>query len=799
MPIHRRIRKRKYLVRPTRRGFPALIVGTAILIAFGGGSHPLSLGLLSVVLGLTLAARPLDRGIGQAVGLCWLALLAWMLAALVLPAAPVDWRLAADSLDIPISPAVSAQPWVTLETMVSFLAGSALLLLALAYEPDLRQRRQGTQLLASVLLLLAVGAIIAASLGWRLPWADRVHVFSWFPNRNQTALTFACGSVLLFGLALVPWAQRSLASSSAARRRKRPVSKICLASLLALLAGGILLYAVFQSLSRGALIAWAGGMLTLALLHATNMPRGATGLLRFAPALALLLFSFFVFGGGASRDRMLDFITRSSESPGGSVELPADFRWQIYSDTGSMIGDQAWTGAGLGQFRYVFPQYRSVSAAPVGIRHPESDWLWWAAELGLVGLGLIVAGLAALLWRLRGPKGPHADDSSAGDAALDRIYRHIALAALVPFFIHSLVDVGAHRLGTAALAIVLYALARPRQPAIGAPQKLVRQLCRASGLILLVTGLTMLTLDRLRSPLLSAYAPAAAEPLPTAPLQWQPYFRSATQLYPGDRRAALEAFYRARFLVPDSAAIPFREGLFLLREDDHGAAFAAFNSALRRSHDPAETFRQILRRTASKPIHHAHLRDLARGEEELITGYWEAMPSRVFDSEEATTALKGDWLTLPASAQHQILNTLNRRNLSHTALSLFELSATEKQSETWPAAVQALVAEGRGEAALGLLDQNVAHQPLPERTLSEAAFKTLQADALIRGQDAATATRLIQAYLSRERWDDVRRTAERMRKLPGHPPETLYWLARAYAETGHNHEAAQTYAEWLKP
>lgn len=799
-PVPRKRGKREVGKGPARHDLPVMIMGIGGLIAFGGGTHPLSLGLLMVILGLVMARTQAPAGlVGRCLGLCWTALFAWILLSLWLPAAPADWRLAAEHLGIPVASALSPQPWVTLEALLAFLAGSALLFLALAYKPDPAQRRQAIHWLAGVLAALGAGAIFAHSWGWRLPWADEVHVFSWFPNRNQTALTFACGSVLCFGLALLPWDRHYRTRRSAKKEGAAvaPPSGVYTASSSALLGGLVLLYALFQSLSRGALIAWASGMLALVILRAAETKYAKTRLWRVVPAAALLLFSFFVFVGGASRDRLIDTIALHSANQGGSA-LTDDFRWQLYADTASMIADQPLRGAGLGQFHYVFPQYRSIPAAPVALRHPESDWLWWLSELGAVGVALIVLGLTTLLLRLRAPKaGPASDLLARKHNALDPRYRHIAIAALVPFLTHSLVDVGAHRLGTVALALILYTLALPPGRQTLKPGAFAGKLWRGGAISLVLIGSGLVALTALQSPWLSTYAPQAKKPLATAPLQWQPYFRAATQTYSEDPDKALRLFYQARFLLPYNAEIPFQEGGFLLAKQDHAAAFAAFHSALQRSPQPAELFRRILRRTASQPLHHPRLYRLAQTDEALLGTYWSAMPGKMLKDAGMVDKLSADWPRLPASAQRVVLGHLSRQRLTETLLALFESSQLPAQKEIWPLAMQACVAVERWQDALAIWDQWGEQKPLPQKPVPDASLRKLQASALMHGRDPVASARLLRAYLSRGMWDEVRRTSERIRTSPDRPPDTLYWLGRALRETGRPEEAAQAYAEWL--
>ncbi|NQY32404.1 MAG: O-antigen ligase family protein, partial [Coraliomargarita sp.] len=584
---------------------------------------------------------------------------------------------------------------------------------AYTYRPTGLQRARCIRLLAGALLILGIGSIIAAKLGITLPWANRVHVFSWFPNRNQSALVFASGSVLLFGLAFLPWYRQRIDSSAPTFR------SIWIHTILRALLGSLLLYALFLSLSKGALIAWCVGMFALVFLTVISTNSKHLGLLRVLPAFAILLFAFFVFFGGKSRERLVEFIASPPSALATETERSANFRWQIYVESTSLIVDQPWAGVGLGQFQYIFPQYRRIPAAHVAILHPESDFFWWASELGIIGLSLITLCLGSLLLRLK----PKADKDRG---SLDHYYRCIAIAALTPIFVHGLVDVGGHRIGTVLLAIILYTVALPNDASLLRPSPIYQYLWRFTGLAVLLIGALLLTLAELRSPLLKAYAPKANEPLQSRPLQWQPYFRSAGQSYANDRKVALHDFQKARFLVADNSLVPFEEGSFLFRVGDYKQAFAAFTSALRRSEQPVETYRRILRRTRFSADHREELRNLANMDAKLVAAYWEAFPTREVNTRETMQSLRRDWKTITGAGQKRILERLNRHKLPQITLSLFEISAPEKHQQSWTAAMQAHVEIGEWEEALNILNQWVMHKNISTKPITDYELKRLQ-------------------------------------------------------------------------
>ena len=155
---------------------------------------------------------------------------------------------------------------------------------------------------------------------------------------------------------------------------------------------------------------------------------------------ALLLFaSVFLLAGG-------DLIARF-----GSESLN-DFRLKIFTDTFALIKASPWTGTGLGGFAEVLPLYRHASATQQRILHPESDWLWLAAETGLPGV--LAAGL--LLAHAVARPGLRLD------AASDRPLRWALALASLGFLLHSTLDVPAHRLGTMLPALLVFGLATGR-------------------------------------------------------------------------------------------------------------------------------------------------------------------------------------------------------------------------------------------------------------------------------------------------------------------------------------------------
>jgi hypothetical protein len=115
-----------------------------------------------------------------------------------------------------------------------------------------------------------------------------------------------------------------------------------------------------------------------------------------------------------------------------------------------MICDAPWTGSGIGQFRYVFAQYRKDSARAANVLHPESDWLMVAAESG-VPSALVLAALAAwfvaVCWKSR--------DASGG------MLRWTAASAVFAAVLHGIIDVPWHRVSLGWFLLTVAAVSVP--------------------------------------------------------------------------------------------------------------------------------------------------------------------------------------------------------------------------------------------------------------------------------------------------------------------------------------------------
>ncbi len=224
--------------------------------------------------------------------------------------------------------------------------------------------------------------------------------------------------------------------------------------------------------------------------------------------------------------------------------------------------------------------------------HPESDWLWLWTEMGWPAVALVLVG-AALLFRCVFPL----------QEGTNQRFRLAALIAALMFAGHGLVDVSAHRVGTALSGVLLLGLALHR-PLKFAPSRWIPFLFRFIGMVLLVTGIAWVVAARKDALLPGSVGVANAkklagignrgrnftetialttQALQWAPLDWQLYFsRALGEVGARQPAAALDDFRRARFLEPNAYEVPLAEGNLWLTSHPLQAV-TAWREALRRA------------------------------------------------------------------------------------------------------------------------------------------------------------------------------------------------------------------------
>lgn len=251
--------------------------------------------------------------------------------------------------------------------------------------------------------------------------------FGPFPNRNHTACFLAMGAVL--GSGCIAWAGA-----------RRNIGAVIVGVLLL----GLVLVALLETHSRGGIVALGAAMilfLGLVLLKWPNW-RAVAGI----TGAALLIGTLGAISGAETVARF------SRTNLSGLISTQT--RLAIWQDARAMWADARWLGHGAGSFASVFPMYQNVELDMQSVVHPESSWLLWLTELGLIPVLLGATGFAMLV--IPSLRAAFASHSSF-------FFRAAGFAAAGGLLVHAWIDVPAGRWGTGGFAIAALALACPRR------------------------------------------------------------------------------------------------------------------------------------------------------------------------------------------------------------------------------------------------------------------------------------------------------------------------------------------------
>jgi hypothetical protein len=287
--------------------------------------------------------------------------------------------------------------------------------------------------------LLAAGlfaaAVLVAAASFATQGMDPKAIYGWrftpgwrgfgpFPNRNHTASFLAMGALVGFGC--IAWA--------GVMRKYR-----LLAILLAL--ATLPLAALMTTQSRGGLLAFAAGCGLYVLLLVCKL-RGRRSLAVITASVLAALALVLAFGAP-----LFERFSRPDSAMSNAS------RTEIWKDSLRMWRDAPLFGHGAASFSAVFPMYQQIELDNQVVLHPESSWLKWLTELGLVPMLL---GLGAALYCLPA----HLREMFARQHGF--YLTAAGFAAVAALLVHGAIDVPPHRWGTAGFGLAALALAFPR-------------------------------------------------------------------------------------------------------------------------------------------------------------------------------------------------------------------------------------------------------------------------------------------------------------------------------------------------
>lgn len=392
-----------------------------------------------------------------------------------------DWRTLIFQAGIGISSRISPQPSESAVVLAGITAIGFVALWITGHGCGERARCALAFAFVSAVTGLAAADLALRSVEGTLPHQSD---FGFFPNRNHTACLLVMAVTTGVGLFV-----------QGVRNRKPAVFLVSCALVLFLL-----ICLLTRSSSRAGVVLLILAMLMWALLLGKDYFSGnagkACGLLLLATVLG------FVLSESTVKTRLLGTLRNISEvasNRGTSVGGKAGFedldgRVGIAKGTLDMIREMPWTGCGSGQFRYIFPQYRHASGAISGneVLHPESSWLWIAAETGVPSLVFVFALCCwIVLTASRAGRRPSSRSKALCCACV--------AGAAVPLF-HGFFDVSAHRSGILWSAALLAAMALP-QDRCGAG-RIQSLLWRGAGIVLFGFGSILLIRHSREVPLL---------------------------------------------------------------------------------------------------------------------------------------------------------------------------------------------------------------------------------------------------------------------------------------------------------
>lgn len=431
-------------------------LAAVLVVMLGAGRLPWSRGMALLVMGLVLVLAPPVCSLRRIPLGCLLALTLFGFIGLL----PSEWLGGMEAWrtnlmgewGVKLGTAFTPDWHGTLESCLLLVSGVVWLAACLGQNFSEGGRRLVLRVVVLSVLVMAVLSLLE-TIGWlKVSWWPRGlgksaltgGAFGPFSNQNHSSSMFAWACVLC-----------AAATLDAFRHGSRWV--------LVFGAGFfVLLSCILVNSSRAGLFLFIGGfnlwLAVVAIRH--GGARKAIVML----AVVICVMSVTMVAGGRVSEKLR----------AGSVTevLSSDLRVWLAEQTWNATRGFLWTGRGLGNFDFVFPQVCKEPYPDARTIHPESDVLWLLFEGGLLCV-LPCLGFVGWLCFVSGPwLGGHSSGRQASGASREgrsarRIRRAFAIAAILALF-HAVIDVPLHSLGYFVL-FALVAAQAPRPRHAGAP------------------------------------------------------------------------------------------------------------------------------------------------------------------------------------------------------------------------------------------------------------------------------------------------------------------------------------------
>ena len=620
--------------------------------------------------------------------------------------------------------------------------------------------------------------ILFRLIGWEPPfweWQERKDMGP-FANRNHISGLMAINAVLCLTSAY-----------DLMRRKKR--------SWLLFALGVVPSFAVILMVgSRAGFILFAAGLMSWFL--AASLRRRSIERLAVSGAVVLALTAGAVIFG----QKLIARFTH----PGviATEQFSLDGRVRVYGETLDLILQHPALGIGLGNFASVFGMTNKLGDAYMRFRHPESDWLWFMAEVGWPCTLVALIGVLLLL-RWMGPW----RKVSLSHHRRERRLRLAAGFASLLLLGHGLVDVPLHNAAIAVLLGLLASMAIYEKRLAEASGVVLTWAFRLAGLLALgaagawfATGMGLTDvmgqtaalehLNKTRQLTEAGNSTAAWREInrvvEVAPLSWEAWYRRAEiGLQLGHRYTeSLRDFNRSRFLEPNVVRNCMIEADVWLKYEP-SLAIAAWREALaRESTEQFNRYNLMLRATEFLPELRPGVRGLAYNAR-LLVAYLASTPP----GEEFTATLQELLQRYPTL---EGLNNYERFLLFHQWRNKGDrktLAAALASNEAWLADGWRYLAEDYGIAgkyreAFELAKRFIV--PKVNLSSSEAPHSIEQLDREFKfsPSDANRGFRLFVAQRDATRLDDALKTLEIMATQPSAPADIYFETAKIYALKG---------------
>jgi len=769
----------------------AVLFILGVVVLAGGGNPVWARASILILIGAWVAAQPPLITPCPLFEAALLALFALGIFSSFIPAGwlgSVRWRGDLVQMGV-ILPATNATaPWAAGESLAQLAAGLAWLYLCWNLRLNHESRKLALWGLAWLGALLSLGAAVGNILHLKYPLGEEAVNFSYFQNRNQSALWYCLGGIVAFGLLV-----------EGLRRRRR--NFLIAAALLA-----PCLLALVMGRSRMALALFVVGTLAVVIVRlGRDAGKYVVGILIPLGVLGVAMMVIFTDQETLARLPVVGTSTNASVAEGSTSP---EFRLLLWRDTLTLAKAQP-AGVGLGQFSQIFPQYRNLSRTYQSVRHPDSDWVWLLGEVGWLGVLAAVVAVGALAARFLGKNARNSGP-----------YRHLAVIATSLFFLHSIVDVPAHRFGTWMLAAWLLTIAAPECPN-PAVSRIPGWVWRLVGVVLIVVGslwlaasfgaplYSSLVMERARARSDDAVKANRADDILAAvrsglavePMQWWPYFQRARTALTLENKpdAALADFRIARLLDPSMARVPFTEGL-LWERTSHTQAFAAWREALQREDPtPEGLWRNIYDEMRPWPDCDDYASILSKTHP---LDRWEFLSTQVaparLPGEMADELQRDPLLVQYTPAQRR--DILERwAGLDATAALAYLREHPKIVDESWQIEVAALASSGHRGDAFNLARLHLPALPLPdfpsEGAMDDDALRLALINDPTRLSDGVV---LVKRQIDAQNFDGALATLALLAKQPNPPPFVSWWTADLLARMGKADDAWLALQPYLK-